>query len=166
MYSIWICPDTLRSQKSSIVSYGLQELERLGEVKYRQPDYDLMRLIVIHLGASNEDNELIGFLNTLFDETGLVQARKDAMEEKYHIPMTADITEVMNAMCNLSQGIEARGIKIGEKRGIVIGETRGIEKERLENLRSLMKNLGFSKEQAMSAIGIPSEQQARYAAQI
>lgn len=144
--------------------------KRLGEVKYRQPDYDLMRLIVIHLGASNEDNELIGFLNTLFDETRPVQARKDAMEEKCHIPMTADITEVMNKMCNLSNGIEARGMMIGERRGIAIGEkrgeTRGIEKERLENRRSLMKNLGFSKEQAMSAIGIPSEQQAKYAAQI
>ena len=170
VYSIWICPAASAAQKSGIVSYGIQELERVGECGYSLKDYDLLQVIIIHLGIDNEENELIGFLNTLFDNGTPAEARKAIMENKYHIAITEDIEKEMNEMCNLSQSIEQRGIEIGEQRGIEIGEQRGIEigeqRTLIEALKALIANMGLSKEKAMEALNIPEDQREQYSAQI
>ena len=45
--------------------------------------------------------------------------------------MTIEFEQEVDEMCNLSEYVEERGIKIGEMRGIEIGEARGIEKTKL-----------------------------------
>ena len=165
VYSIWICPASSASQKSGIVSYGIRELERVGEFGYSFIDYDLLQVIIIHLGTENEENELIGFLNTLFDNSTTAETRKAIMESKYHIAITEDIEKEMSEMCNLSQSIEQRGIEIGEQRGIEIGEQRGIEigeqRTLIEALKALISNMGLTKERAMEVLNIPEDQKEK-----
>ncbi len=49
-------------------------------------------------------------------------------------------------MCNLSEGVERRGIRKG----------------RCEDIKNLMKNLKMTCEQAMDALGIPEEEREEY----
>lgn len=53
-------------------------------------------------------------------------------------------------MCNLSKGIEEKGIKEGIKEGI------------LSSIQNLMESMGWSAEQAMAALKIPESEQIQY----
>ena len=55
-------------------------------------------------------------------------------------------------MCNLSQGIEDRGIQ------------KGIEKGLLKAAKNLMKLYNWSKEQALRSVGVPEQELFKYLA--
>lgn len=57
-------------------------------------------------------------------------------------------------MCNLSKGVEERGIAIGLE--------RGIETTTLNAIRNLMETLKLTAEQAMEALKVPKEEKAKY----
>ena len=54
-------------------------------------------------------------------------------------------------MCNLSKGVENRGIR----KGII----QGREEEKLNSIRSLMKKLNLTLEQAMDVLDVPKSEQ-------
>lgn len=58
-------------------------------------------------------------------------------------------------MCNLSKGVEEKGIEIGLE--------RGVEKATLDAIRNLMETLRMSAGQAMEALKIPESEKAIYA---
>ena len=73
----------------------------------------------------------------------------------------------------IAQGIErgmekgiAQGIAQGIERGIAQGMEKGIERgtnrERLQNIRSLMETTGWPAEQVMTAMKIPAADQPKY----
>ena len=51
---------------------------------------------------------------------------KQKLQDKYDMKMTVELERRLNNMCNLSDLIEERGIRLGEERGIRLGEERGI----------------------------------------
>ena len=53
-------------------------------------------------------------------------------------------------MCNLSKGVEARGIE------------KGIEKGILASVKNLMNSMGWSAERAMDALNIPDAERSKY----
>ena len=53
-------------------------------------------------------------------------------------------------MCNLSKGIEEKGIKDGIKEGI------------LSSIQNLMESMDWSAEQAMAVLKIPESEQIQY----
>ena len=53
-------------------------------------------------------------------------------------------------MCNLSKGVEEKGMAKGRTNGI------------LSSIKSLVKNMGVSVEQAMSVLEIPEAEQQKY----
>ena len=54
------------------------------------------------------------------------------------------------------------GIAIGEKKGRAEGRAEGREDTLLEAIRNLVKNVGMTVDQAVKALGIPADQQAKY----
>ena len=56
-------------------------------------------------------------------------------------------------MCNLSKGVEERGIAIGLE--------RGIETTTLNAIRNLMETLKLTAEQAMETLKVPKEEKAK-----
>ena len=78
-------------------------------------------------------------------------------------------------MCNLSKGVEKRGIrkgiiqgreeglKEGREEGIKVGHKKGREEEKLNSIRSLMKKLNLTLEQAMDVLDVPKSEQEKYA---
>ncbi len=57
-------------------------------------------------------------------------------------------------MCNLSQGVE--------EKGIAKGLARGRAEATLSLIQNLMDSMGFSPEKAMSLLKIPEEDRAKY----
>ena len=61
-------------------------------------------------------------------------------------------------MCNLSRGVEARGIRKGLQQGRREGRSEGI----MDSLRNLMESMGWGIAEAMNALRIPEEERQRY----
>ena len=68
----------------------------------------------------------------------------------------------MDHMCNLSKGVENRGIRKGIRIGMDQGITKGHEEERLNSIRSLMETLNLTLDQAMQALKIPGSEREKY----
>ena len=61
-------------------------------------------------------------------------------------------------MCNLSKGVEERGIA----RGLAQGLERGLETGTLNAIRNLMETMKLTAEQAMEALKVPEEEKVKY----
>ncbi len=61
-------------------------------------------------------------------------------------------------MCNISEGIEERGIK----RGIRIGVRQGIRQVMCENIKSVMESLDVPIERAMDILKISEDERDEY----
>ena len=85
----------------------------------------------------------------LSSERGAAE-KKHILQQDYNIPMTKKLESEVLERCNLSEGVEQRGIQTGIQRG------------RMEAIQNLMKNLKFSIEQAMTALGIPEDEWETY----
>ena len=64
--------------------------------------------------------------------------------------MTQELEREVSEMCNLSEGVEQKGIAKGIAKGITA------------SIRNLMESMGWSIEQAMDAPQIPTEERNAY----
>ena len=125
-------------------------------------------------------------LEVLF--TGRYAAKEviQILEDEYEFAHAHTMERTVSEMCNLSQGIfeegmekgmaqgiergiekgMEKGIAQGIERGIAQGMEKGIERgtnrERLQNIRSLMETTGWPAEQVMTAMKIPAADQPKY----
>ena len=96
------------------------------------------------------------------------------LKDEYEFSDIHSMERTVSEMCNLSQGIfeegmekgMAQGIERGIEKGIAQGMEKGIERgtnrERLQNIRSLMETTGWPAEQVMTAMKIPAADQPKY----
>ncbi len=94
---------------------------------------------------------MLRLLDVLFRSEKDVEERKRILEEEFHIAMNEDMEMEVRQMCNLSKGVENRGIR----KGII----QGREEEKLNSIRSLMKKLNLTLEQAMDVLDVPKSEQ-------
>ena len=66
-------------------------------------------------------------------------------------------------MCNLSKGVEERGIARGLAQGLEQGLERGLETGTLNAIRNLMETMKLTAEQAMEALKVPGAEKVKYA---
>lgn len=64
--------------------------------------------------------------------------------------MTEELDKEVSDMCNLSKGIEERGIRIGMQQAI------------LNSIQNLMETMNLASDKAMDALKIPSEDRGEY----
>ena len=69
-----------------------------------------------------------------------------SIQEEFNIKMTQELEREVSEMCNLSEGVEQKGI------------AKGIT----ASIRNLMESMGWSIEQAMDALQIPTEERNGY----
>ena len=97
-------------------------------------------------------------LEVLF--TGRYAAKEviQILEDEYEFAHAHTMERTVSEMCNLSQGIFEEGMEKGMAQGI----ERGTNRERLQNIRSLMETTGWPAEQVMTAMKIPAADQPKY----
>ena len=124
VYSIWICMNPPKSRENSITRYYIAEENLVGSVKEQKADYDLMVAVMICLGKETDSGtDLLKLLNVLLStETGS-QDKCQILEEDFHIRMTQTLESEVSLMCNLSKGVEEKGIQKGIQKGIDKGIT-------------------------------------------
>ena len=69
-----------------------------------------------------------------------------SIQEEFGIKMTQELEREVSEMCNLSEGVEQKGI------------AKGIT----ASIRNLMESMGWSIEQAMDALQLPTEERNGY----
>ena len=119
VYSIWICMNPPKSRENSITRYYIAEENLVGSVKEQKADYDLVAVVMICLGKeADSGTDLLKLLNVLLStETGS-QDKCQILEEDFHIRMTQTLESEVSLMCNLSKGVEEKGIQKGIDKGI------------------------------------------------
>ena len=114
-------------------------------------------------------SDIIRLLSTLLSTRESVEKRKQVLSEEFNIPMTRDIEQEVNEMCNLGLAVEMSGVQQGLQRGIQQGLQQGLQRgiqqgaqqTSIKNIRSLMRTLALSAKQAMEALEIPEAEQAQ-----
>jgi len=176
VYSVWICIDPPKRRRNTITSYQMAEKNIVGAVHEKVQNYDLLTVIMICLGGPEADRYegLLRLLDILFTDEKGVQEKRKILQEDYDIKMTHTFESEVSEVCNLSQGIWEKGRTKGIEEGIVQGREEGIVQGREEgivqgreegeasSLYNLMRNMNLTIEQAMAALGIPTDEQQKY----
>ena len=164
VYSIWICTRPPKERENTITSYTLQERHLVGHVTEPVRNYDLMNVTMICLGKPEGKHYggLLRMLEVLF--TGRYAAKEviQILEDEYEFAHAHTMERTVSEMCNLSQGIFEEGMEKGMAQGMEKGIERGTNRERLQNIRSLMETTGWPAEQVMTAMKIPAADQPKY----
>lgn len=147
VYSIWICMNPPKNRKNSINRYTIEEENLVGDVVENQQNYDLLAAIMICLGDSDEtSNGILKLLEVLLSSERKAEEKKKILQEDFSIEMTKELESEVSVMCNLSKGVEEKGM------------TKGI----LTSIKNLMESMGWTAEQAMNALKISEADQKLY----
>ena len=117
VYSIWIC---MNMPEDSMNHIHLINDTIIGNQIWKGRE-DLVNIVMIGLAKEispkEEKHELHRLLGALLSETLREEEKLDILKNEYHIPMEKSIEEDVKVMCNLSDGIEERGIIKGRAEG-------------------------------------------------
>ena len=181
VYSVWVCANPPKYRENTITRYALAEEHLVGNVKEKKENYDLLTAVMICLGRAGDDNYsgILKLLGVLLSHEKPAEEKKAILEDEFEIEMTRMLESEVQTMCNLSKGVEERGIVIGMERGMKQGMERGMKQgmeqgmERgiecgmetaiLDSIRNLMETLKLTADQAMAALKVPEAKQREYA---
>ena len=149
VYSIWICMDSRKNAKDSIVEYHMQP-----NVLYGNPTkisrYDLLSAVMINLGGHElvSQNKLVNMLTTLLSSSLDKEKKKKKLQEEFEMPMSIEFEQEVEDMCNLSGYVEEKGRAEGEWNIIALynwlkengrdGDAEAVMKPENEELRSVL----------------------------
>lgn len=148
VYSIWICMNPPKSRGNTITRYRLTEEHLAGEAVEPVQNYDLLSIIMLYLGGPEVEHYdgVLRMLDVLLSsETSEAEKRK-ILQDDYDIQMTRTMEREVSVMCNLSKGVMAKGVE------------QGI----LTSIKSLMETMGWTIEQAMTALKVPETERQVY----
>lgn len=146
-------------RKNSINRYSIKEEQLAGNIAENVVNYDLMTAIMICLGDAGDENStgILRLLEVLLSSERDAREKKQILQTDFDIQMTKTLEREVTSMCNLSQGVEEKGIAKGLQEGLAKGE----EKNQIESIHKLMRKLGMTAEEAMDFFEIPNEQRVR-----
>ena len=150
VYSIWICMDT-EADEDSIIELGLQPRVIYGKTSWL-PQRNIMNGAVIRIRSradvEESKNKLIALLEVLFSNR-LKQDKMNQLEE-YGLEMTTELEGCVNDMCNISDLL------------VEESEERGEKNARLDNIRTLMRKLNQTADEAMDMLDIDENDREEY----
>ena len=164
VYSIWIC---MNMNENTMCHYHMTKDDMVGCHEWKGRS-DLINIIMIGLSRelpeNDDDYELHRLLGALLSSELSATDKLDIISSEYKIPIEDGIREEVNLMCNLSEGVEERGIEKGMQKGLEEGMQKGMQKGLAEGEARLIKNMhtnGFTAKQIADATNKPeSEVQA------
>ena len=124
VYSIWLCRNVPKYLENTISSYDTKETIIVGKSKQQKINYDLLSVVMVYLGQPEDETQsnVLKMLNTLLSEEVPADEKIEFLQTEFGIPATEKFKEEMETMCNLSLGIEQKGIEKGMKKGIEKGD--------------------------------------------
>lgn len=156
VYSIWVCADPPKYRQNTVTRYVVSEENLIGKVKEKKENYDLLTAVMICLGDPEDDNYggILRLLDILLSSEKNTEEKKRILQEDFDIKMTKELESGVADVCNLSKGVEEKGIAIG------------IEQGTLQAIKNLMDTLKLTTEQAMAALKVPENEWLKYAGKL
>ena len=116
VYSIWVC---MNMEESSMSHVHLTKEDLIGSYQWKG-NLDLLNIIMLGLAKNlpehDETYELHRLLGALLSQELTIDEKLNIIGNEYDIPIEENFRKDVSVMCNLSQGIEEKGIAIGEAR--------------------------------------------------
>ncbi len=124
VYSIWICMNPPKNRENSITRYYITEENLVGSVRERKTDYDLIAAVMICLGKEKDSKtDVLNLLNVLLSTEKGSEDKCQILEEDFNIKITQKLESEVSLICNLSKGVEEKGIQKGLNQGLNKGIT-------------------------------------------
>ena len=119
VFSIWLC----MNMPSNSMSYVHLTREDILEHYNWNGHLDLLNIVLLGIGRElppqEEQYELHRLIGTLLSAELTVTQKLAIIETEYHIPLSVELEEGVNDMCNLGEGIEERAIEKTKKEVIL-----------------------------------------------
>ena len=119
VFSIWLC----MNMPSNSMSYVHLTKEDILEHYNWNGHLDLLNIVLLGIGRElppqEEQYELHRLIGTLLSAELTVTQKLAIIETEYHIPLSVELEEGVNDMCNLGEGIEERAIEKTKKEVIL-----------------------------------------------
>ena len=141
-----------KSRGNTITRYRLTEEHLVGGAVESVQNYDLLSIVMLCLGGPDDENYdgVLRMLDVLLShETSEVEKRR-ILRDDYDIQMTRTMESEVSVMCNLSKGVMEKSWKKGMEKGI------------LSSIESLMETMGWTLDQAMTALKVPEAERQIY----
>ena len=121
MYSIWVCTHPTKEFQNTLIRYSIRPEQLIGNAVEKSENYDLMSVVAICLGEPGTENYtgIVKFMDVLLSSSRAATEKKKILEEEFGVAMNEELEREVLVMCNLSQGVKAEGISIGEMRMLV-----------------------------------------------
>ena len=114
-------------------------------------DYDMVTIVMMCLGDPDRlENDVIHLLSVLLSSEVLPKDKKRILQDNFKIPMSYEMENEVNIMCNLSDGVERRGYN------------KGFDAGSIERLISYIKKKKVSIEAALDDLDIPDLKRSEY----
>ena len=119
VYTIWVCMEPTEEWAYTITRYHMQEENVVGNAKAPKADYDLITPVLVCLGTKKytEFQGVLRMLNLLFVDNVSKDEKVETLRQDFGIQTTPKLEKGVAEMCNLSEGIEKRGIERGREEG-------------------------------------------------
>lgn len=140
-----------KNRENSITRYYIKEENLAGSVKERKADYDLMAAVMICLGKEDSSTSVLKLLNILLSTETDSGDKCRRLEEDFNIAMTQALESEVSLMCNLSKGVEEKGIEKGRQEGRREGRQEG-RQEGILAMVSALKDLQIADSIILSKI--------------
>lgn len=110
-----------KHRENSITRYSIKKENLVGIVKENIKNYDLMTTIMICLGKpeSKDYTGILKLLDILLSTETSPKEKCQILEYDFKIEMTQTLESEVSLMCNLSKGVEEKGIEKGKIYGAI-----------------------------------------------
>ena len=138
----------------SIQEYGLTEKILHGTFRDKLQNYDLIKIIILNLGKKGTSHKLLNMLHLLFMDKKKTEEKEKILREEYEIELTRDMREEIVEMGGLMEPL----LEIAAEEATEKAEVNTF----IKNIRSLMKTMKLTAQEAMDALQVPEDKQKEY----
>ena len=164
VYSIWICMDPPKNRENSITRYYINEENLVGSVNEERSHYDLLSAIMICLGKADKSARVgvLRLLDVLLSTDTKPDEKCRILEHDFSIEMTQKLESEVALMCNLSEGVEQKGIE----KGLQQGRQEGLLEGKIYGLIEAYRDESIPEEEIVSRLqkkfGMTEEEVKKY----
>lgn len=158
--SIWICMDPPKKRQNSITKYEFCEENLAGKVKEEKKNYDLMNIIMIGLGETEDKNctGLLRLLGVLFSTKKETEEKKQILQDEFGIVMTRTLEKEVTDMGVFSEFFKKRGLEEGREEGRELGRRENL----FHSIECLMETMNLSMDEAMKVLKVSDTEKSMF----
>ena len=165
LYTIFICMNPPMKKQDGINCYVKNEVQLHGHIHEKRQTYTKHKGFMIYLSRKDSQIRCIQMCGIILNNQLSVQEKIKRLKNELNIDLDELTEKEMTNMCDYSAYIRNLGKQEGISQGIKQGIEQGIEQGKLngiiDSLRSIMKRLNLTLDDAIIAMDVPENLRER-----